>query len=463
MNKLGKLLFFYRSLSAQLLLLTVVFVMLAEVLIFVPSVAFFRLNYLEKKTDFAHLAALSMLAAPDNMVSEELREELLYRVGARSIVFHGANSKLLMLSEAMPAEVDASYSLSNRNPFILIRDAFASLLSPDGKIIRIITPIKETPSSSLEVVIDEAPLKAAIYTYAWNIFRLSLVISALSAILVYLSLHRLMVRPMGRLSQSMIAFRRAPEDTTKSIKPSGRQDEIGVAEKELEIMQSRVRAALKQKQHLAALGVAVTKINHDLRNILSTSQIVVDGLAELDDPQVQKMAPRLMNSVDRAIELCTRTLKFGKAEEHEPERVLFSLSELVNEVKASIGLPHDSRIEWVHAVSEGFSVYADREQLFRVLLNLGRNAMQALPGVGMIRVAAEKNGDIAEIRVIDNGPGLPSLAREHLFEPFAGSARAGGTGLGLSIAKELMVAHGGSISVEKSDETGTTFLLTLPA
>lgn len=404
-----------------------------------------------------------MLAAPDNMVSEELREELLYRVGARSIVFHGANSKLLMLSEDMPANVDESYSLSNRNPMILIRDAFSSLLASAGRIIRIVAPIKETPSSNLEVVIDEAPLKDAIYTYAWNIFRLSLVISALSAILVYLSLHRLMVRPMGALSQSMIAFRRSPEDTTKSIKPSGRQDEIGVAEKELEIMQSRVRAALKQKQHLAALGVAVTKINHDLRNILTTSQIVVDGLSELEDPKVQKIAPRLMNSVDRAIELCTQTLKFGKAEEHEPVRALFSLADLVNEVKASIGLPQDERIQWKNEVPAGFSVYADREQLFRVLLNLGRNAMQALSDQGVISVSAQKVADIVEIRVSDNGPGLPSLAREHLFEPFAGSARAGGTGLGLSIAKELMQAHGGGISVEKTDETGTVFLLKLPA
>ncbi|MCF8468611.1 MAG: HAMP domain-containing histidine kinase [Sneathiella sp.] len=452
----------FRSLSARLLILTLVFVMLAEVLIFVPSIAFFRLTYLVKKTDFAHLATLSLLASPDNMVSDELKEELLFRVGARSVVFHGANSRLLILSENMPPAIDAEFNLANRNPFMLIEDAFMSLMVGPGRIIRVITPIENEPNSSLEVVIDETPLIGAMYDYASNIFWLSLIISSLTAILVYLSLHWLMVRPMRRLSESMIAFRRAPEDVTSSLVPSRRQDEIGVAERELEIMQTRLRAALKQKQHLVALGTAVTKISHDLRNILSTSQIVSDSLSQINDPKVQKVLPRLMTSIDRAIDLCTQTLKYGKAEERDPKRERFLLEPLVNEVKTSVGLGESDGIEWKNKIPSGLMLNADRDQFYRILLNLCRNSVQSMEGAGLIEIQALRISARTLIRICDSGPGLPPKAKDHLFEPFSGSARAEGTGLGLSIVRELMTAHGGEIILERTGASGTVFCLEIP-
>ncbi len=450
------------SLSARLLILTLVFVMLAEVLIFVPSIAFFRLNYLIKITDFAHLATLSLLASPDNMVSDELREELLFRVGARSVVFHGANSRLLILSENMPPSIDADFDLADRNPLMLIEDAFMSLMIGPGRIIRVVTPIENEPNSSLEVVIDETPLIAAMYDYAWNIFLLSLIISTLTAVLVYLSLLWMMVRPMRRLSESMIAFRRAPEDITRRLVPSKRQDEIGVAERELEIMQTRLRAALKQKQHLVALGTAVTKISHDLRNILSTSQIVSDSLAEIKDPKVQKIVPRLMTSIDRAIDLCTQTLKYGKAEEREPKKERFLLAALVNEVKTSVGLSEDNTIVWNSQIPAGLMVNADRDQFYRILLNLCRNSVQAMEAGGVIDISAARTANHTLFRISDSGPGLPAKAKEHLFEPFSGSTRSEGTGLGLSIAHELITAHGGEILLERSDVNGTVFCLDIP-
>lgn len=452
----------FRSLSARLLLLTLIFVMLAEILIFVPSVAFFRLNYLAKKTEFAHLATLSLLASPDNMVSEELKEELLFRVGARSVVLHGANSRLLILSENMPASVDAEYNLANSSPLALIEDAFMSMMVGSDRIIRIVSPIANEPNSKLEVVIDEAPLLDAIYEYAWNIFWLSLIISLLTAILVYLTLHWLMVRPMRRLSESMIAFRRAPEDVTRSVVPSTRQDEIGVAERELEVMQSRLRAALKQKQHLAALGTAVTKISHDLRNILSTSQIISDSLAQIEDPKVQKVVPRLITSIDRAIELCSQTLKYGKAEEREPKRERFLFEPLVNEVRASVVLSENSDIIWKNKIPPGLMLNGDRDHFYRILLNLCRNSVQAMDEKGVLEIEAIRGNSRMLIRVCDTGPGLPVKAREHLFEPFAGSARSEGTGLGLSIAHELITAHGGEITLERSDAAGTVFRIKLP-
>ncbi len=462
MSYIGKITKGFRSLSARLLLLTILFVMLAEILIFVPSIAFFRENYLTKKTEFGHLAALALLASPDLMVSKELKEELLFRVGARSIVFRSANSSMLMLVEEMPLSIDASFDLANKSPLQLIEDALEVLTTHKNRIIRVTSPIENSPTSSLEMVLDEAPLRDAMLDYSWNIFQLSLVISLLTAFLVYLSLHWLMVRPMGRLSASMIAFRRSPENVTIGIVPSGRRDEIGAAERELEIMQTRLRFALKQKDHLAALGTAVTKISHDLRNILSTSHLVSDSLARVEDPIVQKIVPRLVNSIDRAIDLCNHTLEFGKAEEHSPRRERFKLLSLVEEVKASVFASDSDEIIWQSNIPSELEVFADREHLYRILMNICRNAAEAILDQGQITITAEKLQSGIVIRVSDTGPGIPVRAQEHLFEPFAGSVKTGGTGLGLSIAKELVVAHGGEIAVEKTGQSGTCFRIHLP-
>jgi len=451
-----------RSLSARLLLLTVLFVMLAEVLIFVPSVAFYRQNYLTRKAEVAHLAALAVLAAPDKMVSKELKEELLFRVGARSVVFKSANSKMLMLADDMPTAVDETYDLGEMSPFILMKDALKALTVQVDRIIRVKSPIKDVSTASLELVIDEAPLVSALHDYAYNIFWLSLVISLLTAFLVYLSLHWLIVRPMRRLSESMIAFRQSPENVEAGIEPSTRLDEIGVAERELQILQARLRFALKQKAHLAALGTAVTKVSHDLRNILSTSHIVSDGLSQVEDPRVQKVVPRLVDSINRAILLCTETLKYGKADERAPEREAFSLRILVDEMSNLITDLPDKQIKWQNDISDDLSVFADREQLYRALMNLTKNAAEAIAQKGRVRVSAEKIDDQTCIYIEDDGPGLPKAAREHLFEPFSGSVKSGGTGLGLSIARELMRSHGGDVRLQKTDHEGTIFVINLP-
>ncbi len=452
-----------RSLSARLLLLTVLFVMLAEVLIFVPSVAFYRQNYLTRKAEVAHLAALAVLAAPDKMVSKELKEELLFRVGARSVVFRSANTKMLMLSDDMPAGVDETFDLGEMSPITLIGDALSALSVQEDRIIRIQSPIKDVSTASLEFVIDEAPLVAALHEYASNIFWLSLAISLLTAFLVYLSLHWLIVRPMRRLSDSMIAFRRSPESVETGIEPSTRLDEIGVAERELQILQARLRFALKQKAHLAALGTAVTKISHDLRNILSTSHIVSDGLSQVEDPRVQRVVPRLVDSINRAILLCTETLKYGKADERAPERERFALQELVEEVANLVTDLPDKQIAWHNEIPSDLAVFADREQLYRAFMNLVRNAGEAIGDEGVITLSATTENGQIKVFIEDTGPGIPKAAIEHLFEPFAGSVKSGGTGLGLSIARELIRAHGGDLKLKKTDHTGTIFAINLPS
>jgi signal transduction histidine kinase len=209
----------------------------------------------------------------------------------------------------------------------------------------------------------------------------------------------------------------------------------------------------------------VSKISHDLRNMLSSAQLLSDRLITVKDPTVQRLVPKLIASLDRAIRLCARTLDFGQAQETPPKRKRFPLAPLVAEIGDSLGLPRPGEIDWAIGIDQGLEVDADRDQLYRVLSNLCRNALQALESEGEpsgeIAVSARREGSVAIIEVSDTGPGVPERARAHLFEAFQSVARKGGTGLGLAIAAEIVHAHGGKIALV-GNEGGATFRVTIP-
>ena len=448
------------GLSARLLLLTVAFVMLAEVLIFAPSIARFRLDYLQDRLAAGHLAILALEATPDYMVSPELTMELLTHVEAFTVALTKPGSGKLMLMDMPPDRIDATYDLREVGFLGLIRDAFAVLWGEPMRIIRVLGPPAKDDRLLVEVVLDETPLRHEMLAFSQRILALSLVISLFTAALVYLSLHRMMVRPMRRISDSMSAFREDPEDASRVIHPSDRNDEIGFAEHELAAMQEDIRGALRQKTRLAALGIAVTKINHDLRNILATAQLVSDRLERSDDPEVKRITPTLMSAIDRAANLCGETLNFTRDGSPSLKFSCFDLRELTADVAGDLPGEVNGEPVWHNLLDGDIQIEADREQLYRVLSNLGQNAIQA--GASRVEVSAEPAGGRLRVRVSDNGPGLPPRARAHLFQPFTGSARAGGTGLGLAIARDLIRAHGGEIRLEHSTAEGTSFCFDLP-
>ena len=450
----------HRGLSAQLVGLTILFVMVTEVLIFVPSMAAERLNYMRATILRADLATLSLEETPNNMVSPELTRQLLDMVGVHAIAYRGGQVRRLVLADEMPSHLDVTIDLARETPVTRMRDAMAALFQPESRVMRLIGPSAQKPGGLMEVVMDDGPMVSALRVYASEILSISAAISLLTAALIYATLHWRLVRPMAKVTKSMVRFRRDPADVQSVVVPGRRQDEIGVAEHELASMQTDLRIALRQNQRLAELGSAVSKISHDLRNILATATLLTDRLVESADPEVQRVAPSLMRSIDRAVALCNDTLRFGRAEEAPPQRSDFDLHDLVEDVGASAGVPTGRGINWCNEIPAPFLIRADREQVFRALLNLTRNAVQALEGRGgrVVARAAKVNGHIA-IDVIDTGPGLPAKARDALFKPFAGSARAGGTGLGLAIARDIARAHRGDIHLVRSDDRGTQFRL----
>lgn len=448
------------SLSARLLALTTLFVMLAEVLIYAPSIGRFRKVWLEERLDAAHLAGLAIEATPDGMLDMELQRRLLDHARAAGIVLTRPDGAVRVIGPDMPAHAHAVYDLRDASFFGLIGDAFVTLTRDRDRMLRVIGRSSRDGQPLLEVLVDETPLRAEMLAYSERILGLSLFISLLTATLVYLSLQWLMVRPMRRLTASMTAFRAAPEDAGRIIAPSRRSDEIGIAERALAEMQSDLRAALNQRARLAALGAAVTRIHHDLRGILSSALLVSDRLEASEASDVRRLAPVLVSSIERAAALCTRTLTFVREGPPPVARRSFALARLVEEVGAAVTGADSAATHWVNDVPGGVAVDADRDLLFRVLANLGRNAVEA--GARTVWVAARRGGGRLEITVADDGPGLSPRARHDLFVPFAGSAKAGGSGLGLAIARDLMVAQGGDILLVETGSAGTVFSLQLP-
>jgi signal transduction histidine kinase len=454
------------GLSAKLLVLTVLFVMLAEVCIYVPSIANFRLTWLTNKLSAAHTAALVFDAAPD--VPEQLSLQILDSIGARALAMKFGQQRRLLATTEPPSEVLQDVDIRDMRPMRAIVEAFRTLLvAKDTDLLRAVGPAP-MGGQFVEIVIPEGPLRSAMWIYSRNIMVLSIAISAISAALVYFALHYLFVRPLYRITANMASFRADPEDQARILAPMSRHDEIGFVENELAEMQRDLANTLHEKTRLANLGLAVSKINHDLRNLLASAQLFSDRLARLPDPQVQRFAPKLMRALERAIAFCQSTLSYGRAQEPPPDRRSVALMELIEDVRDTLGLAPDSRIGWITSVERGLTVDADRDQLLRVLINLARNAMQALegrapndPARDQIRITGRREGAVVIIEVADTGPGFSEQARAHLFEAFQGSTRSGGAGLGLVIADELVRAHGGEITLVDGT-IGATFRLKIP-
>jgi signal transduction histidine kinase len=455
------------GLSGKLLLLTIPLVMIAGLMIYVPAIANFQMNRLNDRLAAANTAALVLDAAPSGMVPDSLARQILTSIGARAVAIKLGQQRRLLASADLPASIDRDIDMRTTTAWSAIMDTFGMMLDSGDQVIRVVGP---APGGAqfIEVVIDEKPLRQSIYRFSRNLLLVSLLIAGLTAALVYLALHYLFVRPMRQLTASMVGFHENPESVARIIVPSQRGDEIGVAERELSAMQRDLLSMLHQKSRLAALGLAVSKINHDLRNLLASSQLLSDQLSTVPDPRVQRFAPKLVRSLERAIAFCQSTLSYGRAQEASPDRRMILIEPVVTEVRETAGLASDASITWVSAIERGLIVDADPDQLFRVLLNLVRNAAQALegnpksdPGSMQIRITGRRQGAVAILEVSDTGPGVPQKTREHLFEAFQPSGSRGGTGLGLAIAAELVRAHGGELSLVEGT-IGATFRIVIP-
>ena len=454
-----------KSLSGRFLVLTVVFVMLAEVLIFVPSIARFRYDYLTDRMERAQIASLALLGTGD-MIDDAVEAELLENAGVLNVVLRRDDLRTLVLSSDFEGQVSRTIDLREESSARLVLDAMRTLVMPTPEIVRVIAAPARGGGVQIEAAIDTSGLRAAMIERGLIILWLSLFISGITAVLLYLAVHRLIVVPIETLARHMMSFASAPEDARRIVEPTSRVRELCEAETALRDLEMQLSQSLRQKERLTQLGTAVAKISHDLRNILTTATLLADRMETVDDPTVRRIGPKLIKSLTRAVTLTEGTLAFGKAEESAPALQMLAAEPFLREICEAEQLAVDPEVVRIeHVVPAGLRLRADPEQMYRVIGNLIRNARQAVLSTetpGSITVTASETADSWIVRVADTGPGLPARARENLFQAFGGNARKGGTGLGLAIASELVRGHGGTLSLEKTGPEGTTFLIDLP-
>jgi signal transduction histidine kinase len=454
------------GLSGKVLALTIIFVMIGEILIFLPSIANFRIQWLKTHVAQAEIAALAAEAAPGQIVDDDLRSTILKGAGVEAVSLSRGDKRKLVLRNNTDAMVDETFDLRSGNYFPTVMEAFSVMFLSHDRLIGVIDKPPAMSGDYIEIALHEWPMRDAMLAYGLRILFLSIALSLIVAALIFAALNRVLVKPMRRLSTNMMQFGDMPEDRKRVIEPTKRSDEIGIAERELESMQRQLQGMLQQKGHLAALGLAVSKVSHDLRNMLTSAQLISDRLGEVKDPTVQRFAPKLISSLDRAINFLNQTITYGRAQELPPRREWICLHDAVDEVFDTAKLLGGSDIQLINDAQHSLHVDADREQLIRILTNLTRNAIQAIetrksPN-NSVRISGGRKGALAMIYVADTGPGIPPAVRNRMFEAFQTAARAGGTGLGLAISAELLEAHGGKISVSSSDEQGTVFEISIP-
>jgi len=453
------------GLSWRLLVLTIIFIMIAEILILVPSLARYRIDYLGEKIDAAHLIMSALEAAPGaqstGQIDPTLRDRLLDQAGMLGMTVLRPNMPPRTLGPRMPPQIPVLYDLRGAMALELVYDALDSMVGTENVVMGVTGVSKADPRVVVEVVLQRAPLREELWRAFRRVLILSIFISVSTAALVYVTLQWLAVRPLRKLTASMIAFQEDPQDPRRIISPDARGDEVGTAEHALSDMQQQLRALLFEKERLAGVGFAVTKISHDLKNILATAQLESDRLESAPnvDPDVKHITTGIVRAIDRAVRLSADTIRFAREGLPDARRQTHSLQSVLNDTRASVQAALPATVITVDVPADVVFI-GDADLLQRALENLIRNAAEA--AATQVTLSHERAGEDAVLLVADDGKGLPKKAADNLFVPFSGSAKAGGTGLGLPIAREALRVQGGDIVLRATGPGGSVFAVLLP-
>ncbi|WP_437723227.1 ATP-binding protein [Sorangium sp. So ce861] len=257
-------------------------------------------------------------------------------------------------------------------------------------------------------------------------------------------------------------------------------DEIGELATTFEGMVAairRARAELVNAERLAAIGKMAAHVTHEIRNPLSSiglnlelleEEVARASAADMPDAElrpVMKESAQLVAAIRAEVDRLSRIAEqyLSVARRPRPQLVPERVDDLVQELVAFVRPELDRagvavRVE----VAEGPEILLDESQLRQALLNLLRNAREAMPKGGEIVVSVSFSGGAATIAVDDTGPGVPEELRASIFDPFF-TTKQRGTGLGLAVTRDIVEAHGGAISCEPREAGGTRFRIVLPA
>ncbi len=469
---------FTLSLSGRLLIATAIFVAVVEVIILVPSLAADQERWLTDRVVKAEIASQALDTSQFQQVTQKTSDQLRKSAGVTylAVINDGYRGYRLWDKKTVVPDDVVDLRRSHKNigrDLVYLAAPWETLMGKPDRLIHLEAKPRIRRDDLIEIVVKAKPLQDYLRTSLASMLRVSLSISLAAGILVFAGLSYLIVRPIRRLTFAIQSFKANPEDIGSTPRVSGRADEIGQIERELVSMQEEVRTSLRSRARLAALGQAVSKINHDLRNMLTAAQMASDRLSAASaDPTVAKALPRLERALDRALSLATNVLTYGKSDERAPAIQIMKLKDAADAAAEDAGLclpgATGEGVRFSLKAPKGFFLEADPEQLHRLLVNLMRNARQAIElqpnrrTLGRVTLQAIKTADDVILIVADNGPGIPEKAREKLFQPFTSSNTPGGSGLGLAIARELAQLHAGDVRLVATGAEGTSFEVRLP-
>lgn len=459
---------FYRRMRVRLLLLITLSVFITEIMVFMPSIASMQQSWLEDHHQSAKAISMVLAASPDMTLSRNLQDNVLTATDALAISIIKDKQEYHLATAEHIGKIDEVIDLPSYSETKALLDSLTTLYFGGNKTLLLRGPIDGT-GIYLEVTVSDTKLQKAMVEFSWHFIVISLTIAIVAATSIYLIVHELLVRPLQNIYTNMLDFVIEPHNPSRILVPEPRRDELGITQKRISIIESELQKSYAHQKHLANLGLAVSKINHDMRNILASAQLMSDHLADAKDPMVKKIAPKLIKAIDRAVTYSQTVITYGRTQEPAPKRQHLLLHDLVDDVFESLTLPGSDEVEFTNAVPVDLTVDADDEQLHRVITNLCRNAVQAMveredgsDKPNKLTISGHRIDNTTIIDVVDTGPGLLSKAKEHLFSPFQGSTKKNGSGLGLTICEELIHAHGGTIQLIDDDKAGAHFEIRIP-
>jgi len=458
-----------RSLSGRVFWLTVSIIFVMNILVLAPALGWEWRNCLKTKVMQAELAVTLVPGEGANtLANAQARNALSALSGTVAITLIGAGGEIAVLPDDTNLREDPNVDLDHAGLKYSALRADREVMGLCAPYVPVTASFPLKPNMRIKIILTQAPVIARLRSYAAEMMTFAVFVALITGGLVYAALDRLLVKPMRILTASIVAFGRDPEyarlSGLKWLSGKG-DDEVSRAAQELVIMQDELRTALWRNAQLAALGTAVAKISHDLRNILASALLIAGRFEENSDPVIKHSATTLLASIERAVELVSRTAVEAGGQPPPVNRSSVVLRELVDEVAEFMREGErgggESRMAIENMVPGSLVLPLDRNQIYRVLVNLLRNAAEA--GASRATLSIEEEAGVTQMVVADNGPGLPRKALAGLFRPFVGSGRNGGTGLGLAIARDLVRAHGGDLLLRKTGSAGTEFVMRLPA
>ena len=288
--------------------------------------------------------------------------------------------------------------------------------------------------------------------------------AAVAAMAIALVISRVITKPIVTLTRGIQRMGRGDLSVRVPVRGSG---ELRRLSETFNVMSEKLEMLDKSRNQF------VSNASHELKTPLSTMKILLENI--IYQPEMDaELRMEFLSDVNREINRLNLiisdllTLVSMDSKNMRLNRETFRFADVVTDVAHRLSIVADQRKQEIRLqIADSCEMYADMAKLTQVVYNIMDNAIKYTPEGGQIRVRLIRAGRDAILRISDNGPGIPKEDQPHIFDRFyrvdkARSRDTGGTGLGLSIVNQLVLMHGGSVSVQSEEGHGSTFTVELP-